>query len=185
MRWPLGDDARQGENGRPPSRASQPMKVIELARPAGATPDTVRHYLRIGLLQPERDVANGYHRFNERDLVRLRFIQSAKQLGFQLDEIAQILSMADHGRTPCPLVRSIVERRIVETRRRLADMRALQSRLEHALELWSGMPDGDPDGHAVCRLIEAAHEAEGGDDHAAPALGTGRSSRRQGRSRDQ
>ncbi len=159
------------------------MKVVELARAAGATPDTVRHYLRIGLLQPERDAANGYHRFGERDLVRLRFIQSAKQLGFQLDEIAQILSMSDHGRTPCPLVRSIVERRIVETRRRLADMRALQSRLEHALDLWSGMPDGDPDGQAVCRLIEAAHEAEFGDDRAAPAAGPGRPSRRRGRGR--
>ncbi|MCB1909143.1 MAG: MerR family DNA-binding protein [Rhodocyclaceae bacterium] len=136
------------------------MKVIELARAAGATPDTVRHYTRIGLLNPARDAANGYRRFGSDQLVRLRFIQSARQLGFHLDEIGQILSMAEHGDTPCPLVREIVDRRIVETRRRLAEMSALQARLERAHELWREMPDGEPDGHAVCRLIEAAHEAE-------------------------
>lgn len=154
------------------------MKVIELARAAGGTPDTVRHYMRIGLLRPAKDAANGYHRFGEPDLHRLRFIQAAKQLGFQLDEIGQILSMADHGRTPCPVVRAIVERRIVETRRRLADMQALQARLEHALALWADMPDGEPDGHAVCQLIEAAALAESagagatghGPDHAGASL---------------
>lgn len=139
------------------------MKVSELARSAGVSPDTVRYYAQIGLLTPEKDRANGYRRFGGGDLSRLRFIQSAKQLGFQLDEIAEILGMADHGRTPCPLVREIVERRIDETRRRLAGMHALQTRLEHALQLWADMPDGEPDGHAVCRLIEAAHLAESDD----------------------
>jgi len=136
------------------------MKVIELARAAGATPDTVRHYTRIGLLHPAKDPANGYRRFGSDELARLRFIQSARQLGFHLEEISQILSMADHGDTPCPLVREIVDRRIVDTRRRLAEMSALQARLERAHELWAEMPDGEPDGHAVCRLIEAAFESE-------------------------
>jgi len=136
------------------------MKVIELARAAGATPDTVRHYTRIGLLNADKDPVNGYRRFGSVELARLRFIQSARQLGFHLEEIGQILSMADHGDTPCPLVREIVDRRIVETRQRLAEMGALQARLERAHKLWTELPDGEPDGHAVCRLIEAAHEAE-------------------------
>ncbi len=101
---------------------------------------------------------NGYRRFNREDLGRLRFVQQAKRLGFRLDEIAQVLGMSEHGRTPCPVVREIVQRRIVETRRRLEEMHALQSRLEEALALWAAMPDGEPDGHAVCRLIEATVE---------------------------
>lgn len=131
------------------------MKVSELARSAGVTPDTVRYYTRIGLLIPATDADNGYRRFSGADLDRLHFVLRAKHLGFQLDEIAQILGMSDHGHTPCPVVREIVERRIVETRERLAEMQALQARMEHALELWAQMPDGEPDGHAVCTLIEA------------------------------
>jgi DNA-binding transcriptional MerR regulator len=131
------------------------MKVGELARSAGVTAETVRYYTRVGLLAPQTDASNGYRRFGAADLGRLRFVLRAKRLGFQLDEIAEILGMSDRGRAPCPVVREIVERRIAETRTRLADMQALQSRLERAVELWAQMPDGEPDGHAVCALIEA------------------------------
>ena len=131
------------------------MTVSELPRSAGVTPDAVRYYARIGLLAPAKDAGNGYRRFSGADLARLRFVLRAKNLGFQLDEIAQILDMSDHGHTPCPVVREIIQRRIVETRQRLAQMHALQRRLEHALALWAHMPDGEPDGHAVCTLIEA------------------------------
>ena len=119
------------------------MKVSELAQAAGVTPETVRYYPRVGLLAPAKDSSNGYRRFD------------AKRLGCQLDEIAKIFGLADGGRTPCPVVREIVERRIVETRVRLAEMQALQARLENAVALWARMPDGEPDGHAVCALIEA------------------------------
>lgn len=131
------------------------MNVSELARSAGVTPDAVRHYARIGLLAPARDADYGYRRFNAADHARLRFMLQAKRLGFQLDEIAQILGMSDGGRTPCPVMRQIIQRRIVETRQRLAEMHALQARLQQALVLWANMPDGERDGNAVCTLIEA------------------------------
>lgn len=131
------------------------MKVSELAQAAGVTPETVRYYPRVGLLAPAKDSSNGYRRFDAAGLGRLRFVLRAKRLGCQLDEIAKIFGLADGGRTPCPVVREIVERRIVETRVRLAEMQALQARLENAVALWARMPDGEPDGHAVCALIEA------------------------------
>lgn len=131
------------------------MKVSQLARLAGVTAETVRYYVRVGLLVPARDSDNGYRRFNLPDLDRLRFILRAKQLGFQLDEIAQIIGLADVGHAPCGVVREIVERRIGKTRQRLSEMQALQARLESAVSLWASMPDGEPDGHAVCALIEA------------------------------
>lgn len=142
------------------------MKVSEIARQARVTPDTVRYYARRGLLRPATDRDNGYRRFDDADLARLHFVQSAKRLGFQLDEISEILGMADRGRSPCPLVRRIVQRRIAETRERLQAMQALQARLEAALALWADMPDGEPDGHAVCRLIEASFDPSDADEDA-------------------
>lgn len=131
------------------------MKVSEFALAAGVTPDLVRYYARIGLLQPTRDKVNGYKRFNGADIGRLRFILRAKRLGFTLDEIERILSMAHHGETPCPIVREILQGRIGETRRRLDELAALQTRMESALALWAGMPNGEPDGDAICVLIQA------------------------------
>ncbi|WP_291984689.1 MerR family DNA-binding protein [Candidatus Accumulibacter sp. ACC007] len=131
------------------------MKVSELANLVGVTPDTVRYYTSIGLLVPAIDPDNGYRRFKDTDVHRLRFVLRARRLGFHLDEIAKIIGMSDRGRTPCPVVREIVQRRIAETRERVAEMQALQARLEQALALWAEMPNAEPDGHATCALIDA------------------------------
>ena len=48
-----------------------------------------------------------------------------------------------------------MEQRLRETRSGLKDLEKLQARMEHAATLWANMPDGMPDGKAVCQLIEA------------------------------
>ena len=78
---------------------------------------TVRYYTRIGLLKPVRHPRNGYKVYNFSDTTRLRFIMAAKDLGFTLTEISQILDEANHGNSPCPMVRDIVKVRIEETKR--------------------------------------------------------------------
>ncbi|MGC2459162.1 MAG: MerR family transcriptional regulator [Gallionellaceae bacterium] len=131
------------------------MTVSELARRAGVTADTVRHYTRSGLLVPTRDESNGYYYYDSGDLASLLFIRKARLLGFSVGDVRDILKESSHGHSPCPLVRKIMERRLQETRHRLQDMAKLQARMEHAAALWANMPDGMPDGNAVCILIEA------------------------------
>ncbi len=126
-----------------------------LAKRTGIPIFTVRYYTRIGLLKPSRDLRNGYKLYKQSDKERLKFINNAKNLGFTLSEIEQILSHAEDGDTPCPMVREIVERRIRENREAIREMKRLQKRLEQAAEMWSGMEDAEPDGHSVCQLIES------------------------------
>jgi len=131
------------------------MTVSELARRAGVTADTVRHYTRSGLLAPTRDKSNGYNCYSDSDLARLLFIRKACLLGFSLGDVSDILKESSRGRSPCPQVRKIMEQRLRETRRVLQDLEKLQARMEHTAALWAHMPDGMPDGKAVCHLIEA------------------------------
>lgn len=128
--------------------------VNELATRADAPAQVVRYYARIGLLKPKRQQENGYRLFGKQDAQRLRFIRMAKQLGFTLGEIKQITEHADHGESPCGEVRKIVQQRIRENRVKIDAMMNLQNRMERALEFWESMPDGIPDGHHVCHLIE-------------------------------
>ena len=128
--------------------------VNELATRADAPAQVVRYYARIGLLKPKRQQENGYRLFGKQDAQRLRFIRMAKQLGFTLGEIRQITEHADHGESPCCEVRKIVQQRIRENRTKIDAMLNLQNRMERALESWESMPDGIPDGHHVCHLIE-------------------------------
>jgi len=131
------------------------MTVHQLAERAEATTHAVRYYTRIGLLKPGRDPDNGYKLFAYDDVYRLRFIRQAKGLGFTLSEISAILQDARQGKSPCPRARSLIRRRIDENRRRVEELTELQARMEAALESWDEMPDGMPNGHTVCHLIES------------------------------
>ena len=130
------------------------LTVNELANQSGAPAHVVRYYTRIGLIEPASQQENGYRLFRPDEVGRLRFIRLAKQLGFTLSEIAKITQHADNGESPCPDVRQIIKKRIVENRQKIDDMLKLQVRMEEALEKWQEMPDGVPDGQHVCHLIE-------------------------------
>lgn len=116
---------------------------------------TIRYYTRINLLSPVKNQVNGYKMYRESDVERLHFITSAKELGFTLGEITEILDHAAHGDTPCPMVRDIVTKRIEENKQRIIELKRLQTRLEAATRMWSNLKDTAPDGHSVCRLIES------------------------------
>ncbi len=134
------------------------MKVSELAKRGSVTAETVRHYTREGLLVPTRHPENGYQLFSTTDLERLHFIQRARKLGFSVAEIRDILTQADQGDSPCPLVRDLLTHRLPQIRARIAELEALAQRMEQALESWQHMPNGIPDGHSLCRLIESFPE---------------------------
>jgi DNA-binding transcriptional MerR regulator len=131
------------------------LTVTQLANRSGTSPNVVRYYTRVGLLRPERNPDNGYHFYNPRDISWLRFIRQAKRLGYTLGEIKAIRHDADQGHSPCPRVRKILQRRLVENRRHLEELMALQTRMEQAFLGWADMPDGVPDGDSVCHLIES------------------------------
>lgn len=131
------------------------MTVTELAKQSGATPHAVRYYTRMGLLTPSRNPDNGYQQYKPSEVNWMRFTRQAKGLGYTLHEIQEIMQDRDEGQSPCPKVREILQRRIKENQQQLQELLALQERMETALEQWSGMLDGTPDGHSVCHLIES------------------------------
>lgn len=132
------------------------MKVSDIAREAGVTAETVRHYTREKLLSPTRNPDNGYHLYNACDLERLRFVQRARTLGFSINEIRDILDHADEGDSPCPMVRDLLAQRLPQIQQRIRELQALAERIEQAMDSWQHMPDGTPNGHSICRLIEHA-----------------------------
>ncbi len=131
------------------------MTVSYLAKKTDTTVHTVRHYTRIGLLHPKRNKNNGYKIYDDRDIILLKFINNAKELGFTLKEISNILDKADNGNSPCPIVRKIIIKRIEENRRKIKQFKELQKKMVKAKTQWDKMEDALPDGHSVCHLIES------------------------------
>ncbi len=136
------------------------LTVGELSKKVNVTADAIRHYVRIGLLIPSRDPDNGYKLFGQEDERKIAFIRRAKLLGFTLHDIQIVLNHSDKGQSPCPLVRDLIQQRLTENKERLRELNALQHRIEQAMDKWQTMPNGMPDGNAICQLIEAIDEGE-------------------------
>ncbi len=134
------------------------MKVSQLAKVLNTTPDTVRYYSRIGLIMPIKNTENGYKSYNQQAQQRLKFILSARQLDFSVEEIKEILLVADNGRTACPLVREIVEHRLAETEKKFNDALALRNVLRNAIDDWKSKPDKSPTGDMLCHLIQGGND---------------------------
>ena len=134
------------------------LTAAVLAKDSKTSVHAVRHYTKIGLLNPERNQKNGYKIYKSSDVTLLNFINNAKELGFTLKEISDILSEADNGSSPCPLVREIIVRRIKENRQKISQMQKLQKKMQKAKAKWDEMEDGSPNGHSVCHLIESFAE---------------------------
>lgn len=130
------------------------MKVSKLADHLDITVDTVRYYTRIGFLSPQKNSQNGYKEYGEKDIKKLSFIISARQLGFSINDIKDILDKANHGDAACPLVRDLLETRLRETENNFQQMLLLRERMKSALADWKSKPDQAPSGHMICHLIE-------------------------------
>ena len=93
------------------------MQIGQLARQAGVAIDTVRYYERQGLLPPPQRRASGYRDYDARDSARLRFIRRAKDLGFSLQEIHELLHLSDNRDADRAEVRMLAQRRLDDIER--------------------------------------------------------------------
>ena len=129
------------------------MKVAELAKSLGTTADTVRYYTRLELLKPAKSV-NGYKLYSNKEVSRLKFILSARNLGFSVADIKEIINESEDGKSACPLVRSLIKERLEETEKQFQAMLALRGKMSSALSQWEEMEDKAPTANMVCHLIE-------------------------------
>lgn len=103
------------------------MTIGELARAAGVNVQTIRYYERQKLLpKPHRWPGSDYRDFDAEALLRLKFIRSAKELGFTLREIKELLDMRLLPGESCAEVKRLLERKLAEIEKRMVEMRRLR-----------------------------------------------------------
>jgi DNA-binding transcriptional MerR regulator len=122
------------------------MRSGQLARQAGVSADTLRHYERKGLLAAPYRSANGYREYPDAALVRVRLIQRALDMGFSLDELRTVLRQRDAGGAPCRQVRAIAAARLGELEYRIASLEQLRLELRQMLDEWDARLAALPNG---------------------------------------
>lgn len=108
------------------------LTVGKFADAAGVNAGTIRFYERAGLLRTTERTKAGYRIYGSADLDRIHFIRRAKDLGFTLDEIAELLALNDE-RLPTA-IRAVAERRLAEVESRFGEMERVRDALRRLVE---------------------------------------------------
>lgn len=102
------------------------LQRAELAQRAGCNLETVRYYENVGLLPEPPRTTNGYRSYDTKHERRLRFVLRARELGFSLDEIRELLRLVDERDRPCAEARDVAAVHLADVRAKIADLRRME-----------------------------------------------------------
>jgi DNA-binding transcriptional MerR regulator len=133
--------------------------IGEAAGQSGVKVPTIRFYEQIGLLPAPDRTASNRRLYDDADINRLTFIRHARELGFEMEDIRELLALAGSPSAPCLEADGIARRHLDEVDRRIAQLTTLRSELQRMIDRCAHGQISD------CRVIhtladhsECAHE---------------------------
>lgn len=120
-----------------------PVAIGEAAQRSGVSARMVRHYEGLGLLPAVARTESGYRQYGEADIHTLRFIKRSRDLGFSMEEIAELVGLWHNRRRASASVKRIAQKHLGELEQRIADMQSMRNTLSHLVHCCHG--DARPD----------------------------------------
>jgi len=120
-----------------------PVNIGEAARLSGVSAKMVRHYESLGLLPAVSRTDSGYRQYSEPEVHTLRFIKRARELGFSMEEIGELVGLWQNRRRTSASVRRIAQKHAQDLEQRIVALQAMQRTLRHLIHCCQG--DERPD----------------------------------------
>lgn len=130
----------------------QDLTIGAFAKAAGVNVETIRFYQRRGLLQQPAKPYGGIRRYGAADVARLRFVKSAQSLGFNLDEIGELLRLEDGAH--CREASVLGELKLRSVREKLAGLTRMETALSGLVKACHARK-----GSVSCPLIASLFDA--------------------------
>lgn len=125
------------------------MPIGQLAKATDVKVPTIRFYEQIGLLLAPSRTSSDRRVYDDEAVKRLSFIKHARQLGFSVEAIRDLLDLADHPEGPCERANRLATAQLKQVEDKIRQLRALKKELVR-------MVDAACSGQASnCRVIEA------------------------------
>ena len=125
------------------------LSIGDLARATETKVETIRYYERIGLLPKAPRTAGNYRSYEDGHRSRLGFIRRARELGFSIEQVRELLGLSDQRDLPCAEVDAIASEHLAEVEAKIRSLQALRRELGDMIrQAHSGTI-------ADCRIIEA------------------------------
>ncbi|MBX6742530.1 MAG: helix-turn-helix domain-containing protein [Acetobacteraceae bacterium] len=132
------------------------LSIGDLSRATGVKATTIRFYEAEGLMPAVARTEGGHRVYGQAHLDRLGFIRHARELGFGMEDVRELLRLADAAPdAPCEGADAIARRHLASVRDRIARLRSLEAELERMADCHNGCV-------AECRVIEVLADAAHG-----------------------
>ena len=124
------------------------MTIGKAARESGVSAKMIRHYESIGLLRPAKRTDAGYRIYDENDVHTLRFVRRARDLGFSIREIKDLLGLWRNRQRSSADVRTIAQRHIADLESKIIELQQMRRTLEELVRHCHG------DHRPACPILE-------------------------------
>ena len=131
------------------------MNIGTAARHSGVTAKMIRHYEALNLIKPATRTAAGYRVYDEKEVHTLRFIRRARDLGFSMKEIQQLLGLWQNRRRASADVRRVAQDHMAALDQKIRELQAMRRTLETLVHTCHG--DERPDCPILEDLAAATH----------------------------
>ena len=125
------------------------FSIGEMSRRSGVKVPTIRYYESNGLMPDPGRTEGGQRRYGQDELERLAFIRHARDLGFSIDAIRELIALAGKPGEPCERADVIASRQLAAVRARIARLRKLEAELARIAAACDGHTTGQ------CQVIAA------------------------------
>ena len=119
------------------------MNIGQAATASGVSAKMIRHYEQVGLFPEPGRTDAGYRQYSEKEVHTLRFIRQARDLGFSIQQIGELVGLWQNRRRPSRQVKALAEAHIKELEQKAQDLLAMKATLTHLVQCCHG--DDRPD----------------------------------------
>jgi MerR family copper efflux transcriptional regulator len=124
------------------------MNIGQAAAASGVSAKMIRHYEQVGLFPEPHRTDAGYRQYSQREVHTLRFIRHARDLGFSIQQIGELVGLWQNRRRPSRQVKALAQAHIKELEQKAQELLAMKATLEHLVDCCHG--DDRPD----CPILE-------------------------------
>ncbi len=130
--------------------------IGQVAKQSNMSVETIRYYEKEGLIEVPERLHNGYRSYKEETMHRLAFIQQAKELGFSLREIGELLSIKSAENMICDDVKQLAQEKLKNIDSKISLLRRMKKSLEKLVDVCPGQaPVSD------CPILDALQKKAG------------------------
>ncbi len=114
------------------------MNIGQAAKASGVSAKMIRHYEEVGLVPAPTRSASGYRQYSDSEVHTLRFIRQARDLGFSIREIGELLSLWHNRKRSSRLVKAMAEAHMQALEQKAQELLAMKNTLEHLVRCCHG-----------------------------------------------